>query len=132
MFARVSDDPEAIKEAAKVAAAAGYLQGIQENIGTGVPSPELTQDKVPDNLEAERDNIKNRTALTILELASHTLILVLVLFSLWLIHLVLETLFGKDARFFSFAPISWIIDLADLLVIGKFLWGIIQDFQNRR
>jgi len=66
----------------------------------------------------------------ILELASHTLILGLALVSLWLIHLILEVLFGKDGKFFNYLPISWIIDVADLLVIGKFLWEIIKDFRR--
>ena len=84
-----------------------------------------------DNIEAEHTRIKNRTALMILELGSHTLILGLALGSLWLIHLILEALLGKDAKFFNLIPISWIIDVADLLVIGKFLWEIVRDFRRK-
>lgn len=92
--------------------------------------PLLPVEELPENLEREKKRIKNRTAVMILELASHTLILGLALGSIWVIHLILEGLFGKDGKFFNYIPISWIIDVADLLVIGKFLWEIIKDFRR--
>ena len=92
------------------------------------PEKQLVETK--DNLERNKKRIKNRTAITILELASHTLILGLALGSIWVIHLILEGLFGKDGKFFNYIPISWIIDVADLLVVGKFLWEIVRDFRR--
>lgn len=89
-----------------------------------------TAPEVHSRLNDERLKIKNRTALIILELASHTLILGLALGSLWLVHLILETLLGNEARFFDSVPVRWIIDVADLLVIGKFLWQVIKDFRR--
>ena len=122
----MSDDPEAPKDAERLA---------REGIEVAAPefaivSPEPVRTTTKDNLEEGRTSIKNRTALMILELASHTLILGLALGSLWLIHLILEALLGRDARFFNSVPVSWIIDVADLLVIGKFLWSIIRDFRR--
>jgi len=132
MFARVSDDPEALKEAERL-----FREAIELGAGesgslpqpTSLPPERASKERLND-LEDGRRNIRNRTALMILELASHTLVLGLALASLWLIHLILETLLGKDAKFFSFVPISWIIDTADLLIIGKFLWEIIKDFRR--
>ena len=91
---------------------------------------EVTVPDPPEELEAARQKIKNRTAIMILELGSHTLVLGLALGSIWLIHLILEGLFGRDGKFFDYLPISWIIDAADLLVIGKFLWEIVKDFRR--
>ena len=90
------------------------------------------QAEMLDDLEEEREKIKDRTAITLLELGSHTLILGLTLGSIYLIHLILEGLLGHDAKFFNWIPIRWIIDIADLLVIGKFLWEIIKDFRDVR
>lgn len=58
--------------------------------------------------------------------------MVAALASIWLIHLVLEALLGKDAKFFDLIPIRWIIDLADVLVVGKFLLEVIRDFSRKR
>jgi hypothetical protein len=114
----VPDDPEQEGDAAS-----GKLKVfISHKVGV--------TDKPTDEVEVARDKIKNRTALMILELASHTLILGLALGSIWLVHVILETLLGQNAKFFNYIPISWIIDVADLLVIGKFLWEIIKDFRR--
>lgn len=96
----------------------------------GAQSTRSLAEQHQSDLEEGRRVIRNRTALIILELASHTLILGLALASLWLVHLILEALLGKDAKFFNYVPISWIIDVADLLVIGKFLWGVVRDFRR--
>jgi hypothetical protein len=124
----VADDPEA-KRSRNL-----YREAIQTDIERATAAPKPTAYTVatglPSVVDEGRRNIKNRTALMILELASHTLVLGLALGSLWLIHLILEALLGKDAKFFSFVPISWIIDAADLLIIGKFLWEIIKDFRR--
>ncbi|HEY6328725.1 MAG TPA: hypothetical protein VI756_05270 [Blastocatellia bacterium] len=82
------------------------------------------------SLDVRKKAIVERTALKILELLSHTAVLAFTLFSIWLIHLMLRYFFGKDAKFFDFIPISWIIDVADVLVIGKFLRALIKDFKN--
>jgi hypothetical protein len=120
MVARVADDPEQERDAA----------GVEPSVFISHKAEVTPQDEPTDNLEVARTKIRNRTALTILELASHTLVLGLALGSIWLVHLILETLLEKDARFFNYIPISWIIDVADLLVIGKFLWEIIKDFRR--
>jgi hypothetical protein len=73
-----------------------------------------------------------RTSESLLDLGSHTVIMVAALASIWLIHLVLEALLGKDAKFFDLIPIRWIIDLADVLVVGKFLLEVIRDFSRKR
>jgi hypothetical protein len=81
-------------------------------------------------LESPYHRIKNHTAETIVELGSHTLVLGLTIGSIWLIHLILDGLLGKDVRFFNYIPIGWIIDTAHFAAIGKFIWEIIRDFKG--
>jgi hypothetical protein len=89
----------------------------------------LKEEKEPEDVQQE---IKKRTARTILELLAHTLVMGISLGSIWAIHLILEGLLGHDARFFDLIPIRWIIDLADLAIIGKFIWELIMEFQERK
>jgi hypothetical protein len=88
------------------------------------------RDEILEHIEPEQQKIKTRTVLMLLEVGSHTLVLGLVLGSIFLIHLILKGLLGHEAKFFDLIPIRWIIDVADLLVIGKFLWEIIKDFRR--
>ena len=64
------------------------------------------------------------------QLGRHTIALVLSLISIWIVHITLEILLGKDARFFDKIPIRYIIDVADLVVLIKFVWHIIRDFRK--
>jgi hypothetical protein len=76
--------------------------------------------------------IVDRTSETILDLLSHTLVMGLSLGSIWIIHLILDRLLGHDAMFFDAFPVRWLIDVADILVIGKFLWEVVRDFTDDR
>jgi len=64
----------------------------------------------------------------ILDLASHTLIMVLALGSIWLINLVLNATLGPGWKFLGLIPIKWAIDTGDIAVIAKFIWQIITHF----
>jgi hypothetical protein len=71
-----------------------------------------------------------RSVDTILGLASHTVVMILCLGSIWLIHFALTKLLGPDARFFDLIPVRYIIEVGDLIVIGKFLWELVKDFRG--
>ena len=64
----------------------------------------------------------------ILDLASHTVIMVLALGSIWLIDLVLNATLGPHSKFLGLIPIKWAIDMGDMAVIVKFIWQIISHF----
>jgi hypothetical protein len=68
---------------------------------------------------------------TVLEILLHTIALVLSLGSIWLVHFVLERLLGKEFRFFDFIPIRYIMDIGEIVVIGKFLWEVIKGFARK-
>lgn len=63
------------------------------------------------------------------EIARHTVALLLSLFSLWLIHLVMKHLLG-DPKFFGLIPVQWIIDVADIIILIKFIWHLIKNFNK--
>ena len=67
-----------------------------------------------------------------LENWEHTVGLVLSLISIWLVHFVLGRLFGPDEKFFDYLPLRYIIDLAELVVLAKFLWHLIKWFGKGR
>jgi hypothetical protein len=77
-----------------------------------------------------RRKLLARSLDTILGLASHTVVMILCLGSIWLIHFALTKLLGSDARFFDLIPVRYIIEVGDLIVIGKFLWELIKDFRG--
>lgn len=64
------------------------------------------------------------------DIGTHTINLVLALFSVWLVHLVLEHLLGKEAKFFDWIPIRYVTDFADVVLILKFIWHVIKNFNR--
>jgi hypothetical protein len=64
------------------------------------------------------------------DIGSHTINLALALTSVWLIHLVLEHLLGKEAKFFDWIPIRYVADFADIVLILKFIWHLIKNFNR--
>jgi hypothetical protein len=60
----------------------------------------------------------------------HTITLMLALLSIWVLHLLLEYLLGKDAKFFDWIPIRYVFEAADLVMILKFLWHLIRGFNK--
>lgn len=64
------------------------------------------------------------------DILAHTVSMVLSIGSIWLIHLVLELLLGKNAKFFDLIPIRYVIDVGDLIVFLKFLWEVIKGFSG--
>lgn len=64
------------------------------------------------------------------EILAHTVSMVLSIGSIWLIHLVLDHLLGKDANFFDLIPIRYVIDAGHLTVFLKFLWEVIKGFSK--
>jgi hypothetical protein len=64
------------------------------------------------------------------EIGTHTVNLALALLSVWLIHLVLEYLLGKEAKFFDWIPIRYVTDFADIALILKFVWHVIKNFNR--
>jgi hypothetical protein len=63
------------------------------------------------------------------EITRHTIALLLSLFSLWLIHLALKHLLG-DPKFFGVIPVQWIIDVGDIIILIKFIWHLIKNFNK--
>jgi hypothetical protein len=64
------------------------------------------------------------------DIGRHTVSVVLALVSVWLVHLVLEYLLGKDAKFFDWIPVRYVTDFADLVLITKFIWHLIKNFNK--
>jgi hypothetical protein len=60
----------------------------------------------------------------------HTLSTLLALGSFWLIHIMLNALLGKDAKFFDLIPIRYVIDSGDLVVLLRFLWHLMKRFRE--
>jgi Na+/alanine symporter len=65
-------------------------------------------------------------------LFEHTVALLLILGSIWIIRKALEYLLGKDPMLFKVVPIEFITDFADLLALIKYLWNLIKEFGGRR
>ena len=78
-----------------------------------------------------RQKLLARSLDTILGLGSHTVVMILCLGSIWLIHFTLKELLGADARFFDLIPVRYIIEMGDMIVIGKFFWELIKDFRGK-
>jgi hypothetical protein len=64
------------------------------------------------------------------DIGRHTINLVLALVSVWLVHLVLEYLLGKDAKFLDWIHIRYVTDFADIILIAKFIWHLIKNFNK--
>ena len=64
------------------------------------------------------------------DIIRHTVNLVLALISIWVVHLALVYFLGKDAKFFDWIPIQYVTDLADIVIISKFIWHIIRNFND--
>jgi len=64
------------------------------------------------------------------QIARHAVALVLTLISIWIVHLTLSYLLGKEAKFFDRIPIRYVIDVADLTVLIKFIWHLIRDLRK--
>ncbi|MEK6302884.1 MAG: hypothetical protein AABO41_19410 [Acidobacteriota bacterium] len=131
----MADDPEKLREAEQnlIESSRLYDEAVQAytKIHPGAAFAGLAiPQTASDLLEADRIRIKNRTALMLLELGSHTLVLVLSLGSIYLTGWVLQTLLGPNPKFFDFIPIHWIIDAADIAVIGKFIWETMKSFRK--
>jgi hypothetical protein len=60
----------------------------------------------------------------------HTITLMLALASIWILHILLEYLLGKEAKFFDWIPIRYVFEAADLIMIFKFLWHLIRGFNR--
>ena len=63
------------------------------------------------------------------EITRHTIALLLSLFSLWVIHLTMKYLLG-DPKFFGLIPVQWIIDVGDIVILVKFIWHLIKNFNK--
>jgi hypothetical protein len=60
----------------------------------------------------------------------HTVTLMLALISIWILHLLLVYLLGKEAKFFDWIPVRYVFDAADLAMVLKFLWHLIRGFNK--
>lgn len=78
--------------------------------------------------EDQRKTFTAITRSTFLDAWEHTAGLILALLSIWLVHWVLERLFGVDERFFDYLPLKYIIDLAEVVVLGRFIWQLLRSF----
>jgi len=63
-------------------------------------------------------------------IGEHTLVLLLILLSIWLVRRALEALFGGNAKLFKAVPIEYITDFADCLALMKYLWALIKEFRR--
>jgi hypothetical protein len=63
-------------------------------------------------------------------IGEHTLVLLLILVSIWLVRKALDGLLGGDAKLFRLVQIEYITDFADLLALIKYLWALITDFRR--
>lgn len=62
----------------------------------------------------------------------HTIVLLLILGSIWVIRKALEYLLGQDPMLFKVFPLKHITDAAELLALLKFLWIVIREFGGKR
>jgi hypothetical protein len=107
------------------------LDDLDEKLDVTKDQLEQPEKEWSSNKKLEQETkILNRFYLTILAVVTHLVVMILCLGSMWVIHWFLKVLFEEDAKFFNLIPIKWIIEMGDLLVIGKFLWGIVQDFRR--
>ena len=61
-------------------------------------------------------------------IGEHTLVVILTLFSIWLVGCVLTLLYPKkELKFFDWIPIRYLIDVADLIAMLKYLIGVVKD-----
>ena len=61
----------------------------------------------------------------------HTIVLLLILVSIWIIRQALERLFNKDPMLFKVVPIEYVTDFADLLALIKYLLALIKEFGGK-
>ena len=55
----------------------------------------------------------------------HTIVIILILFSLYLVHLIVQWLFGKDAALLKQIKVEYIIDVADLILLTNYVVNLI-------
>jgi hypothetical protein len=77
----------------------------------------------------EKSKILKYTGIKLLELGSHTLIMIVSLLSIWLGHLILKHLLN-DETFFNLIKIRYLIDTADIAVVCRFIWDVIRGFKK--
>ncbi len=62
------------------------------------------------------------------EIAEHTVTLLLSLLSLGILHLIIYWI--GDPKFFGLIPVKWIVEVGDLVLLIKFIWHLIKDFNK--
>lgn len=67
------------------------------------------------------EELRQRIAIALEELAGHVIVLLLIHFSIWVIDQVTLLLWNSDKLFFGVIPLRWILDCADLFTIIAFL-----------
>lgn len=87
--------------------------------------------KIPKLRKNSRFRIPATYRQPLTDVARHTTVMVLCLISMWIIHLVLKLLLGSEAKFFDLIPVRYVIDVADVAIIAKFVWEIIRDFSRK-
>lgn len=58
-------------------------------------------------------------------IGEHTVALLLILVSIWLVRRALDGLLEGNGKLFKRVPIEWITNFAYLLALIKFLWAVI-------
>lgn len=58
-------------------------------------------------------------------IGEHTVALLLILVSIWLVRRALDGLLEENGKLFKRVPIEWIINFAYFLALIKFLWAVI-------
>lgn len=65
-------------------------------------------------------------------IAEHTVAIPLIVLSIWIVQWLLNHLLGKDETFFDWIPIRWVTDFADLVVIGAYLWSVVNFLRRKK
>jgi hypothetical protein len=65
------------------------------------------------------------------EVFEHTFVLALNILSIWGIHWLFKITLGEDPKLFDRIPVRYIIDLAHLIALSKYIWSLIQIFRRK-
>jgi len=65
-------------------------------------------------------------------IAKHTVVLGFILCSIWVIQWLLNNLLGKEAKFFDLIPIRYTTHCADVIVLGEYLWSLVNTLRRKK
>lgn len=81
-------------------------------------------------LERKNDSLREETSKRLLEIGADTLVVGLIIGSIYLIEFILNGLLGPNKKFFGVLPVVWIIDVGHLLALLKFIYNVLIRFKG--